>query len=257
MKLEDFLRARRAAGRSLLVPYVTGRLTPGWTDYLTAYRDAGADAIEIGLPFSDPMLDGTTLQAASDRALARGADVDGILADVAGTRLDVPLVAMTYLNLVLRDGPDEFCASLRRAGFAGLIVPDAPVDEAAALETAAERAGIALVLLAAPSTPPARLHEIVRRTTGFVYAVTLMGATGERRDLTATAARLASDIRRLTDLPTLLGFGISTPEHAAQAAQWADGVVVASSLMRKVLDGATPADLAATVTEIRRALPTR
>ncbi|WP_242891036.1 tryptophan synthase subunit alpha [Actinomadura litoris] len=253
--VEARLRDRRSAGRRLLVPYVTGGLTDDWTSYVTAFQEAGADAIEIGLPFSDPMLDGTTLQEASDRALARGATVRGVLDGLGRVRADVPLVVMTYLNLVVQEGPAEFCALLRRAGVSGLIVPDAPLDEVAALEEAAARGGIDLILLAAPSTAPDRLAEIARRSRGFVYAVSLMGTTGEREDLAAAgAARLCAAVKELTDRPVLLGFGISTAAHAVEAARWADGVVIASALMRRVLDGAAPADLAADLAVIRQAL---
>lgn len=254
MMLETHLRARRDSGRKLLVPYVTGGLTDRWTDYVTAFRAAGADAIEIGLPFSDPMLDGTTIQEASDRALARGATVRGILADLTGLRVDVPLVAMTYLNLAVQEGPDAFCGMLREAGVAGLIVPDAPLDEVADLERAAAGRGVDLVLLAAPSTAPDRLAEIADRSRGFVYAVSLMGTTGERAALAESAAKLCAAIRGVTDRPTLLGFGVSTPAHAVQASEWADGVVIASALMRRALDGASPDDLAADLRAVRQAL---
>ncbi|MFI7601663.1 tryptophan synthase subunit alpha [Actinoplanes sp. NPDC049681] len=244
-----------AARRPLLVPYVTGGLTPDWTDYLLAYRDAGADAIEVGLPFSDPMLDGSTIQQASDRALARGATVSGILADltaVAG-RVRVPIVVMTYANLALRVGMDR----LAQAGVSGLIVPDLPLEESAEPAAAAAREGIDLVLLAAPSTPDDRLREICARSRGFVYAVSVMGTTGERDVLPPEAADLVRRIRAAgisSRLPVLIGFGISTPAQAAEAGRAGDGVVVASALMRRVLNGATADDLRCDVAALRAAL---
>lgn len=250
--VESHLREQRGKG-PLLVPYVTGGITPDWVEYLHAYEAAGADAIEVGLPFSDPMLDGATIQEASDAALRRGATVRGILADLAGVRPGVPLIAMTYLNLVVRDGTGPFCQALRAAGVAGLIVPDLPLEEVAQHEAAAQ-AGVELVLLASPATPPERLREIGARSRGFVYAVSRMGTTGERADLADSAARLAAAVRRTTDLPVLLGFGISTPEQARAAAHSADGVVVASALMRRVLDGAGPDAVGAQVAAIRTAL---
>ena len=254
--LETHLRSARDGGRKLLVPYVTGGLTADWTDYILAYQDAGADAIEIGLPFSDPMLDGVTIQVASDRALERGATIDGILADVHAirARVSVPLVAMTYANLVVRRGEAAFCAAVAAAGVSGLIVPDVPLDEAEPLATAAADAGIALVLLAAPSTAPARLREICERSRGFVYAVSVMGTTGERDRLAASAGTLAARCKQVTDRPVLVGFGVSTGAQARAATQTADGVVVASALIRKVLDGASAADLAAEVDGLRRGL---
>ncbi|MFC7272610.1 tryptophan synthase subunit alpha [Paractinoplanes rhizophilus] len=240
--------------RKALVPYVTGGITADWTDYVRAYAAAGADAIEIGLPFSDPMLDGVTIQQASDRALARGVTVESILADLSETKVGVPLVAMTYANLVFRSGPAAFCRRLAAAGVTGLIVPDLPVDEAAPVERAAAEAGVTLILLVAPVTPDDRLAEIAARSRGFVYAVSLMGTTGERSELDAAAARLADRVKAVTDLPVLIGFGVSSPEQAAAAAGRADGVVVASALMRRVLDGAGPDDLRADVAALRAAL---
>ena len=251
--VERHLRARRDTGRGLLMPYVTGGITPGWTDYLRAFAAAGADAIEVGLPFSDPTLDGVTIQQAGETALARGASTRRILADLSGMPdLGVPLVVSTYYNLVLHDGPEAFCAALRRAGVGGLIVPDLPVHEADELTDVA--AGIELALLASPATPQPRLAEISRRSRGFVYAVSLMGTTGERAALAASAAELTERIKRVTDRPVLLGFGISTPDQAREAGRHADGVVVGAAVMRRVLDGAGPDDLRAFLATLRQAL---
>jgi tryptophan synthase alpha chain len=240
--------------RKLLVPYVTAGITEDWIDYLFAYQEAGADAIEVGIPFSDPTLDGPTIQEASDRALARGITVDRILADVraVASLLTVPLVAMTYANLVIRRA--TFCADLHDAGFGGLIVPDAPLDEVAPIETAAAEAGLALVLLAAPSTSEARRREICDRSRGFVYAVSVMGTTGERADVAASAEALVRSLKAHTDRPVLVGFGVSTAEQAREIGGWADGVVIASALMRKVLDGASADSLGGDVAQIRRGL---
>ena len=239
-----------------LIPYVTGGITEDWTAYLLAYQEAGADAIEIGLPFSDPMLDGVTIQQASDRALARGASVASILAALAEVRdrIRVPLIAMTYANLVFRTGAEQFCARLAAAGVTGLIVPDLPVDEAAQVEQAAAAAGVDLILLVAPVTPDDRLAEIAARSRGFVYAVSVMGTTGERDALAESAAGLAARVKAVTDRPVLIGFGVSTPAQAAAAGRAGDGVVVASALMRKVLDGAIPGDLGRDVAALRSAL---
>jgi tryptophan synthase alpha chain len=257
-RLETTLRANREAGRKLLVPYVTGGITAGWTDHLLAYQEAGADAIEVGLPFSDPMLDGATIQQASDRALARRVTPDRILSDLAAVRdrVRVPLVAMTYANLVARLGYPEFCRRLADAGVSGLIVPDLPLDELGGLDDDAAAAGIDLVLLVAPSTTPERLDDICARSRGFVYAVSAMGTTGERADLAVTATALASSVTARTDRPVLIGFGVSTPAHAVVAATTADGVVVASALMRRVLDGATVQEVAVDVAALRAGLDT-
>jgi tryptophan synthase alpha chain len=253
-RVEDHLRARRADGRKLLAPYLTGGITDDWVDFLFAYAKGGADAIEIGLPFSDPILDGPTIQEASHRALERGVTVRSILDELAGVDVGVPLIAMTYYNLVVHRGPAAFCQDLAAAGIAGLIVPDLPVDELDELETAAVAAGIDLVLLAAPTSTTARLETIGQRSRGYVYAVSVMGTTGERTHVADSAGELAGRLRALTDRPVLLGFGISTPAQAAEAGQLADGVVVGAALMAAVLAGAGPAELGERVAALRRAL---
>lgn len=252
--LESRLRQLRASGHKTLVPYVTGQMSDDWTDCLAAYVQAGADAIEVGLPFSDPTLDGATIQEASDRALMRGARVTGILDDLARSHPGVPLVAMTYYNLVVHHGPRTFCAMLRDSGISGLIVPDVPLDEVDDLEGSARETGIELVLLASPATPAERLREIGRRSRGFVYAVSLMGTTGERTELADSAPQLATAVKAVTDRPVLLGFGISGPRHAAEATRRADGVVMASALMRMYLDGASVAEIGTRVKAVRAVL---
>jgi tryptophan synthase alpha chain len=232
---------------TILMPYVTGGVTADWIDYTRAYQDAGADLIEVGLPFSDPMLDGVTIQRASERALARGATADSILADLAAARLRVPVLISTYANLAARR---SFAARCAAAGASGLIVPDLPVDEADRLDTA----GLDLVLLAAPSTPDDRLDAIAARSRGYVYAVSVMGTTGERATLGDAAAGLAARIKARTALPVLIGFGVSGPASAAAAGRAGDGVVVGAALMRRVLDGATPAGLGRDVAALRAAL---
>ncbi|WP_430781103.1 tryptophan synthase subunit alpha [Actinoplanes sp. G11-F43] len=250
MIVEEHLRKRRDQGRPLLVPYLTGGIREDWADYLTGYAQAGADAIEIGLPFSDPILDGPVVQEASDRALRRGVTIPGLLAEIAALDTGVPLIAMTYYNLVLQD--PGFCRDLAAAGIHGLIVPDLPVDESSALSAAAEAAGVDLTLLAAPTTPAGRLAEIARRSRGFVYAVAVMGTTGSRFD--ASGGRVAARIRELTDRPVLSAFGIATPEQAVLAAGYADGVVIGAALMRRILDGGTPEQLGDVLASVRRAL---
>jgi tryptophan synthase alpha chain len=231
----------------LLMPYITGGVGPAWTSYLTAFADAGADLIEVGLPFSDPTVDGATIQEASDAALTRGATPASILAELATISVGVPLIASTYANIALRPG---FAGALRAAGVTGLIVPDLPLDELPALSVP----GIAVSLLASPATPEDRLAEIGRRSQGFVYAVSVMGTTGERDRLAPSAADLAARVKQVTDLPVLLGFGISTPQQAAEAAAVADGVIVGAAVMRRILDGAGPAEVGAFVASLRAAL---
>ncbi|MEU8422735.1 tryptophan synthase subunit alpha [Micromonospora sp. NPDC048835] len=232
----------------LLMPYITGGIVPGWTEYLNAFEDAGADLVEVGLPFSDPTVDGRTIQAASDAALARGTTPASVLDDLAAARVGIPLVASTYANIALRPG---FGDALTAAGVTGLIVPDLPLDELAGLNVP----GVQVSLLASPATPDDRLAEIGRRSRNFVYAVSIMGTTGERDRLAPSAVTLAARLKQVTDLPVLLGFGISTPEQAAEAAEVADGVIVGAAVMRRILDGASPAEVGAFVASLRAALP--
>ena len=165
----------------------------------------------------------------------------------------MPLIASTYYNLVLHDGPEEFCAALRRAGVTGLIVPDLPVHEADELMEAAAACDIEPALLASPTTPDARLAEIGARSRGFVYAVSVMGTTGERTALAASAARLAARLKNVTDLP-LARIRHLHPGSGPPRRRHADGVVVGAAVMRRVLDGAAPDDLRAFVTTLRQAL---
>lgn len=251
--LEGHLRARRDDGAKLVVPYVTGGL-PGWLDVLLAFADAGADAIEIGLPFSDPVMDGPTIQEASQRALDAGATPLSILGELGDVEPGVPLVAMTYANIPHKAGWDRFATDLARAGVTGAIVPDLPLEESGPWEQAAAAAGVDTVLLAAPSSPDDRLARICQRSRGFVYGVTVMGVTGARAELASSAARLGDRLKAATDLPVLMGFGVSAAEQALALCRHADGVIMASALMRRFLDGDKPDAVASLVAEVRAAL---
>jgi tryptophan synthase alpha chain len=252
--IEAGLRAKRDAGHKLLVPYVTGGLGPDWLDAVRAVASAGADVVEIGLPFSDPVMDGPVIQLASSRALAAGATPESILDKLRGLDAPVPLVIMTYANVVFHPGPMQFARALAAAGVAGAIVPDLPVDELAEWADAADEAGIETVLLAAPTTPEDRLTVICERSRGFVYGVALMGVTGERTALAASAATMGERLKACTDKPVLLGVGVSDPTQAAEAAAHADGVIVGSALVRRLLEGEGPQGAAAFVTSLRQGL---
>ena len=252
--LEATLRERRDRGRKLLVPYVTGGLGADWLDVVRAYADAGADAVEVGLAFSDPVMDGPTIQAASQRALDQGATPAGVVAALADADVGVPLVVMTYYNIVFRSGHRRFAAALHDSGIAGAIVPDLPLEELDDWARAAGDGGVETVLLASPVTPDDRLGRLVERTHGFIYGVGLMGVTGERDRVAETTSVLAKRLKAATDKPVIIGFGVSTPAHAAEVSADADGVIVASALMRKRLDGAGPSELALLVADLRTAL---
>lgn len=254
MRLESQLRARRDAGRKLLVPYVTGGLGSGWLDVVRAVAAAGADAVEIGIPFSDPVMDGRTVQEASQRALHIGATPGKIVAEAAQLDVDVPLVVMTYYNPVLHAGHERFAASLADAGIDGAIVPDLPLDELDPWAEAADACSIETVLLAAPTTPDDRLRAVCERSRGFVYGVSLMGVTGERSRLAAHATEMGRRCKAATDKPVLLGVGISTPEQAVAAAGSADGVIVGSALVSRLLRGGGADDAYDFVESLRVAL---
>lgn len=252
--MQSTLLARHRAGRKLVVPFVTAGVVVDWLHVVRALADAGADAVEIGLPFSDPMMDGPTIQEASLRALERGMTPPAALAALASADIDVPLVAMTYYNIAFRAGHRRFARMLADAGVSGAILPDLPLEESGPWRAAAEAAGVDSVLLVAPSTPDDRAQRICEASRGFVYAVGVMGVTGERAALADSARTMARRLRPLSTLPVCVGVGITTPDQAVAVCGDADGVVIGSALVRRLLDGADPIEAAALVVDVRRAL---
>ena len=252
--LETALRRRRDGGHKLLVPYVTGGLGRDWLDVVRAIAAAGADAIEIGIPFSDPVMDGPVIQRASAEALSSGATPSGIIAALAGADAGVPLAVMTYYNIVLKSGHRRMASTLAEAGVSAAIVPDLPLEELGEWGDEADSAGIETVLLVAPTTPTDRLRAICARSRGFVYAVGVMGVTGERSSLGEAALRVARRCKAETDAPVLVGVGVSNPEQAREVVAVADGVVVGSALVHRLLEGAGPDGAASFVAELRAAI---
>jgi tryptophan synthase alpha chain len=253
-ELEKELRSRRESGRKLLVPYLMGGMTEDWVETLAAIVAAGADAVEVGIPFSDPMMDGPVIQEASVRALARGTVPGDVLDGIARAQVATPIAVMTYYNIVFRAGHRRMARSLARAGVAGAIVPDLSVEELGPWAVEADAAGVDTVLLVAPSSPPERVARICDRARGFVYAVARMGVTGERVELGADVARVVGRVRDCTDMPVCVGVGVSTPAQAAEVCEVADGVVVGSALVRRLLEGAGPEGASEFVTALRRAI---
>ena len=253
--LEKELRARRERGRKLLVPYLMGGMTDDWGQSLAALVDAGADAVEVGVPFSDPMIDGPVIQEAGLRALGRRVVPERVLDDIArADDVAVPVVVMTYYNLVFRAGHRRMARSMAAAGVTGAIVPDLPLEEIGPWAAEADAAGVDTVLLVAPSSPPDRVERICARARGFVYAVARMGVTGERGDVGGDVEKVVGRIRQCTDMPVCVGIGVSTPEQAAEMCAVADGVVVGSALVRRLLEGAGPDGAAAFVGALRNAI---
>jgi tryptophan synthase alpha chain len=252
--LEATLRARSAGGAKLLIPYVMAGATEDWVAVLEAVADAGADAIEVGLPFSDPMIDGPVVQAAGLAALERGTTVHGVLEGIGSADLGVPVVVMTYYNLVFRFGHRRFAAALDAAGVGGCIVPDLALEELGPWAAAADAAGVDTVIIMAPSTPEARARALAERARGFIYAAARMGVTGEREQLGPKVGGVVARAKAVSELPVCVGIGISTPEQARTVGSFADGVVVGSALVRRLLEGAGPEGAARFVGELRRAL---
>jgi tryptophan synthase alpha chain len=236
-RLESALRARRDAGGRAFVPYVTGGFPGVDAGLLQRLAAAGADAIEVGIPFSDPVMDGGVIQEASAEALRLGIRPTDVLGTIRDAAIEVPVAVMTYVNPVYRHGIERFLDAAGAVGVSGVIVPDLPVDESAELEEAAAARGVDAVLLAAPGTTAERLAEIGRRSRGFVYCVATYGVTGARDRLDGTAEGVVEALRPRTDLPLLVGVGIGTPSQAAEVCGFADGVVVGSALMAHVVAG--------------------
>jgi tryptophan synthase alpha chain len=250
--IEARFTAAKADGRKLLVPYITGGY-PGWTDAVRAAAAAGADAVELGIPFSDPVIDGPVIQQASQVALDAGATPSGILDAAAALDVEVPLAAMAYYNVVHHDGHRRFAGRLVAAGVAGCIVPDLPLEESEPWTRAADDAGVETIMLAAPTASDERLQRIVARAHGFVYSVGLLGVTGERAELAATATALAGRLLRITDKPVLVGVGVSNAEQARTACTVADGVVQGASVVRRLMERG-PDAVGEYVAEVRAAI---
>ncbi len=255
-----FERAR-AEDRAALIPYVVAGYPDAETSLLVACAaiDAGADLLEVGLPYSDPLADGATLQRATQGALAAGATFDRSLAlttAITAARPAVPVVAMGYANQLIGggDGRDR-ARALARAGAAGVIVADLTPDEGAPFEAVAVEAGIAVVYLVAPTSSPARRAAVAHRSGGFLYCVSLVGVTGARTALPSTVARLVRDVKAVSPVPVGVGFGVSKPAHVrAIARAGADGVIVASALVDALGDdGRNVAALSALVGRLRAA----
>jgi tryptophan synthase alpha chain len=247
--------AAQAENRAALMPY----LMAGYPDreaslaVADAYVDAGADLIELGVPFSDPLADGPTIHAAGTKALEAGATVEtalGVCESVAGR---VPVVLMVYANMVLaQGGAAEFAGRAAAAGAAAAILPDLPLGEAEEVRDAFAEAGIALVPLVAPTTPPERLARICAVARGFVYVVSTVGTTGERDAIPVALAKLVSATKAESEVPVAVGFGIGTPEQAAEVGRIADGVIIGSRLVRAAGETNSPEGAAKAVGDFLR-----
>lgn len=244
-------------GRKALIAYIT----TGYPDIDTTVRAAtvlsnkGCDIIELGIPFSDPLADGATIQQASYRALQNGITPEICLETAAAIRrnIDTPLVFMTYFNPVLNFGLEAFCRSCRPAGIDGLIVPDLPPEEGSELERVTLETGLDLIYLLAPTSTADRIATVAGRSRGFIYLVSLAGVTGARDSLPPELEDFVEKVRRETEKPLCVGFGIATPEQANRVAAVADGVIVGSRLVQLLEEDATLASLEIFVSGLRQA----
>ncbi len=254
-RLQEMFATCKAAGRAALMPYMTAGLpTPAEsTDLFVAMAEAGADAFEVGIPYADPLMDGPIIQAAGERALRAGSGVGAgleILSNVVA-RTGRPSVVMTYVNPVLRLGIEEFADAVHQAGGSGVIIADLPVDEAAPFAKAFNQRDLGLVLFVAPTTTEARLERVTAADPPFVYGIAEVGVTGERVEVSRHIASLVARVRNHSEVPVVAGVGIATPEQAHYVAAEADGVIVGSALVRRVMDAP---DTASAIASLRGAV---
>jgi len=237
-RLAEAFRRARGEGRAALIPFLTaGDPDAAATGALVLeMARRGADVVELGIPFSDPLADGATIQRASQRALAGGFTLRHALALAADLRraISVPLVFMSYVNPILSFGAAAFAAAAAAAGVDGVIVPDLPPEEADDLAAPCDRHGLSTIFLIAPTTPPARIPLICARSRGYIYYVSLRGVTGARATLPPDLAAGIARVRAVTELPVAVGFGIATPEQVAAVARDADGVIVGSAIVQAI-----------------------
>lgn len=237
------------------MPYLMG----GFPDQGTAtavagaYADSGADLIELGVPFSDPLADGPTIHAADTAALDAGATLESVLETCAAVGERVPVALMVYANMVLATGATEFAERATEAKASGVIVPDLPLEEQSPVREALGPHGLAFIPLIAPTTPAERIKRICQGAQGFVYLVSTVGVTGEREQLPPELTDLIAAAKRESDVPVAVGFGISTPEQAATVGRSADGVIIGTRLVRAVADAGDPETAVAAVSDFLRA----
>lgn len=220
-----------------LIPFITA----GDPDLETTAKaikilaDRGADMIELGVPYSDPLADGPVIQAAATRALKQGVSLEDVLHLVKTVEIDIPIILFTYYNPIFYRGVENFMAKIAEAGVKGLVVPDLPLEEAESFLEIAQNHGIEVTLLVAPTSPVERIEQIAKKSQGFIYLVSVTGVTGVRSQVESRVQDLISKLKAVTDKPIGVGFGISEPAHAIQMKQWgADGVIVGSAFVKKL-----------------------
>jgi tryptophan synthase alpha chain len=240
-RIDHCFQELRTTGRKGLIPFITaGDPDFGTTlDLAWAFEEAGADLLELGVPFSDPLADGATIQRASQRALERGVTLKGVigLVEQIRARSQIPVILMSYVNPILRMGTREFATRANDAGVDGIIIPDLPPEEAEEMRKSCAASAVHTIFLAAPTSTDARLRRIAESSQGYIYYVSLKGVTGARDTLQADLEVSLSRMRRVTDKPIAVGFGISTPAQVSQVARVADGVIVGSAIVERIERG--------------------
>lgn len=252
--LEATFKSKISEGSKLLVPYVTAGYPSDWSLLIDGCAEAGADALEIGFPFSDPVMDGPTIQESSNLALDAGITPYEIFSSLRNVQYRLPLIAMTYYNICFRMGLDRFANELKLANISATIIPDLPLEESGPWLSIAEKNMLESIQLAAPTSDISRLERIVNASKGFIYGVGLLGVTGERDDLSKSALDIARRLKDLTDKPVLIGVGISTPEQAVEVCEVADGVIIGSAFIRKILDSNSIENGLEFISDVRNAL---
>jgi tryptophan synthase alpha chain len=243
--ISERLGQLRAAGECALIPFITAG-DPDLTvteQALLALDRHGADVIELGVPYSDPLADGPVIQAAATRALQQGTTLEQVLALLGRLKpqLHAPIVLFTYYNPILNRGVEAFLDAVATAGVSGLVVPDLPLEESATLSQQAAQRNLDLVLLVAPTSSQERIGAIARQSQGFIYLVSVTGVTGIRQDIQSRVKDLLASLRQVTDKPIGVGFGISSPEQARQMQEWgADAVIVGSALVKRLAEEGVP-----------------
>ena len=259
-KLDRTFATLRQSGEKALIAYVmAGDPSLQDTEQLVVeIEQAGADIIELGVPFSDPIADGPVIQQAAERALRSGTSLRAILSMVARlrARTQIPLVLMAYYNSIHAFGPERFCYEAAQAGVDGLILPDMPPDEAGPLKAPAAVCGLPLIFLLAPTSTEERRTFVARQSQGFVYYVSLTGITGAKLVNLADVAKNVEKIRKVTQVPVAVGFGVATPEDAAKVAAIADGVIVGSAIVKQIAEHRQKPEMVKRVAEFVRSLKT-
>jgi tryptophan synthase alpha chain len=257
-RIDDCFARLKNEGRAGFVAYLTcgDPSLEASVELILALERAGTDVVEVGVPFSDPLADGATIQAAAGRALAAGATVRGVLDCVKKVRAksEVPIVLFTYLNPVYAYGFERFHADAAAAGADGVLLLDLPPDEAGTDGEFRKAPGLRSIRLIAPTTPPDRVALLAKAAEGFIYYVSREGVTGEQTSVSETIADQVAEIRKYSALPVAVGFGISTPEQAAQVAAQSDAVVVGSAIVRRIGEHGTAPDLVAKIEAFVRPL---